>query len=145
MRDMMSIGEAARVTGTRPETIRYYEKIGLLAIPARSAGNYRGYAPGDVSRLGFVRRARELGFSIEQIRELLELADHREQDCCSVDDLTRQHMTAIEKKIDDLQALHRELRSLLDSCQGGRVSECRILEALAPVHRSGVQAPPGSV
>lgn len=69
MRDLMSIGEAAKATETRPETIRYYEKIGLLPIPPRSTGNYRGYAPGDVSRLGFVRRARELGFSIEQVRD----------------------------------------------------------------------------
>ncbi|MCD7099739.1 helix-turn-helix domain-containing protein [Stenotrophomonas sp. MMGLT7] len=138
MQDLMTIGEAARATGTRAETIRYYEKIGLLPAPPRSAGNYRGYAPQDVARLGFVRRARELGFSIDHVRELLELADRREHDCCRVDELTRQHVAAIGQKIADLTALDRELNALLASCRGGRVAECRILEALAPANLPAV-------
>ncbi|MCA1713574.1 MAG: helix-turn-helix domain-containing protein [Gammaproteobacteria bacterium] len=133
MQDLLSISEAARATATKPETIRYYEKIGLLPPPPRSAGNYRGYGSTEVARLSFVRRARELGFSIEHVRELLELADHRDQDCCRVDELTRQHLSAIERKIADLTSLKRGLGSLLKSCQGGRVAECRILEALAPI------------
>ncbi|WP_062351973.1 helix-turn-helix domain-containing protein [Pseudoxanthomonas mexicana] len=137
MKDLMTIGEAARVTDTRPETIRYYEKIGLLPAPPRSAGNYRGYSAREVSRLGFVRRARELGFSIEQIRELMQLSEQHDHDCCTVDDLTRGHIVAIEQKVADLHALKQELQSLLSACQGGRVAQCRILEALSPAIQSG--------
>lgn len=132
MGDLVTIGEAARATVTRPETIRYYEKIGLLPSPPRSAGNYRSYAAKDIARLGFVRRARELGFPIEQVRELLEIADHHEHDCRTVDNMTRAHMLEIDRKIADLASLKSELGSLLASCQGGRIAECRILEALAP-------------
>ncbi len=132
MNDLLTIGEAAKAADTRPETIRYYEKIGLLPQPARSSGNYRGYMNKDVARLGFVRRARELGFPIDQIRELLELADHDDHDCCTVDEMTRAHVCTIESKIVDLLALKRELNMMLESCRGGRVSDCRILEALTP-------------
>ncbi|WP_447585762.1 MerR family transcriptional regulator [Pseudoxanthomonas mexicana] len=128
----LTIGEAAKATDVRPETIRYYEKIGLLPAPPRSSGNYRGYWPDDITRLGFVRRARELGFSIEQIRELMGLAEQHDHDCCTVDELTREHVVAIERKMADLAKLRDELGSLLSACQGGRVAECRILEALAP-------------
>lgn len=77
-------------------------------------------------------RARELGFSIEQIRELMGLAEQHDHDCCTVDELTREHVVAIERKMADLAKLRDELGSLLSACQGGRVAECRILEALAP-------------
>ena len=132
MSDLLTIGEAAKATGTRPETIRYYEKVGLLPSAPRSAGNYRGYGAKDVARLGFVRRARELGFPIDHIRELMALAEQHDHDCCGVDDLTRQHMAEIERRIVDLTALRRELGSMLAACRGGRMAECRILEALAP-------------
>lgn len=129
----MSIGDAATATGLAADTIRYYEKIGLLAKPPRSAGNYRSYGPSDVRKLGFVRRARELGFRVEQVRELLGLASVRERDCCRVDELTEEHLVSIDRKIRDLQALRRELASLLESCKGGTVNDCKILEALVPV------------
>lgn len=132
MTNPLSIGELARVTQTRTETIRYYEKIGLLSAPARSSGNYRSYGEHDLARLSFVRRARDLGFSIDQVRALLDLADQRERDCCTVDSLTQEHLAMVERKIADLTALKRELTSLLTSCQGGKVADCRILEALAP-------------
>lgn len=132
MTGLVTIGEVARRAETKPETIRYYEKIGLLPAPSRSSGNYRGYSAADVTRLGFVRRARELGFPIEHIRELLALADQQDNDCCRVDDLTRRHVSTIERKIADLTTLKRELDAMLTSCQGGRVAECRILDALAP-------------
>lgn len=132
MSDLLTIGEAAKATGTKSETIRYYEKIGLLLPPPRSPGNYRSYGSKDIARLGFVRRARELGFSIGHIRELLALADQQDRDCRSVDDLTRRHVSTIERKITDLTALKHELDSMVESCQGGRVAECGILEALAP-------------
>lgn len=134
MTSTLTIGQAAKTAETRPATIRYYEKIGLLPLPARSSGNYWGYGPDDVARLGFVRRTRELGFPLEQIRELMELAGRHDHDCCTVDDLTKLHVGSIEKKIQDLSALRNELVGLLDACRGGRVADCRIIEALAP-HR----------
>ena len=81
----MNIGELARAAETKAETIRYYEQIGLLPAPPRTAGNYRDYSAVHVSRLTFIRRARDLGFSIEQIRTLLDLADRKEQSCEAVD------------------------------------------------------------
>jgi len=133
MSESMTIGAAARAANTRTETIRYYEKIGLLPRPARAFGNnYRYYDAGDVARLGFVRRARELGFPIDQVRELLALADQRERDCTDVDELTRQHIASIERQIADLRALNRELKALLCSGHGGTVAQCRIVEALGP-------------
>lgn len=128
----MNIGELAQRTGTKAETIRYYEKIGLIGVAVRSTGNYRAYGPADVTRLGFVRRARELGFPIEQVRELLGLADQREHDCCRVDALTQEHLESIDRKMADLAALRRELATMLDACHGGVVADCRILEALHP-------------
>ena len=133
----MNIGELARATGTKAETIRYYEKIGLLGAPARSSGNYRAYGPADRVRLGFVRRARELGFPTEQVRELLGIADRREHDCGRVDALTQEHLDTIDRKIADLTALRRELAGLLEACHGGIVADCRILEALAPAAGAG--------
>jgi len=129
----MTIGAAARAAQTRTETIRYYEKIGLLPRPARAYGNnYRYYSANDVARLGFVRRARELGFPIEQVRELLALSDQRERACSDVDELTRQHIAAITRQIADLGALKRELKALLRSGHGGTVAQCKIVEALLP-------------
>ena len=127
-----TIGQLAQNTGTKAETIRYYEKIGLLEAPARSEGNYRKYGASDQGRLSFVRRARELGFSIDQIRELIAFAEHGEHECSSVDDVVRLHITDINKKIRDLQALQIELKRMIGNCPGGRVSECRVLEALQP-------------
>lgn len=127
-----TIGRVARESGIRAETIRYYEKIGLLRAPARSSGNYRTYGPGDVDRLGFIRRARELGFPVEQVRALLELADHRDHDCRGIDQLVDGHLAEIDRRIADLTALRRELGALLESCQGGTVADCGVLGALAP-------------
>jgi Cu(I)-responsive transcriptional regulator len=133
----MNIGELARTTDTKPETIRYYEQIGLLPSPPRTAGNYRDYAANHVSRLAFTRRARELGFSIEQIRTLLTLADEREQSGEAVDVIARAHLGEIKRKIADLAALGRELELVIGQCRHGTIAECRIIEALAPPH--GVQ------
>lgn len=128
----MNIGQLGRATDTKPETIRYYERIGLLPPPPRTAGNYRAYATEHVNRLTFARRARDLGFSIEQVRALLQLADHRERSCEAVDAIAREHLAAVQRKLADLAALGRELESLLGQCRRGTIAECRILEALAP-------------
>ena len=128
----MNIGELARAAGTKPETIRYYERIGLLTAPPRTAGNYRDYSTEHVSRLAFTRRARELGFSIEQIRTLLDLADQKQRSCEAVDAIAREHLAEGKRKLADLAALRRELESLIGQCRHGTIAECRILEALAP-------------
>jgi DNA-binding transcriptional MerR regulator len=130
--DALTIGQLGRATGTKIETIRYYEKIGLLPAPQRTTGNYRSYAPGHAQRLGFIRRARELGFSIEAIRELLALAAHGEQPCEEVDQLVARHLDTTERKIAALMRLRHELRDTLDSCKGGRIGECRVIQALSP-------------
>lgn len=129
----LTIGQLARQTGTKAETIRYYEKIGLLKAPLRSEGNYRCYGTQDQRRLAFVRRARELGFSVEQIRELIAFGEQREHKCSPVDEVVKAHVTDIARKIQDLQALQGELERMLGNCPGGRVADCRVLEALQPV------------
>jgi Cu(I)-responsive transcriptional regulator len=128
----MNIGELARAADTKAETIRYYERIGLLPAPPRTAGNYRDYSTAHVRRLTFVRRARDLGFSIEQIQALLSLADQKEQPCEAVDAIAREHLADVKRKLADLGALRRELEVLIGQCRHGTVAQCRILEALAP-------------
>jgi DNA-binding transcriptional MerR regulator len=128
----MKIGELAHAADTKPETVRYYERIGLLPAPSRTAGNYRDYSVEHVSRLAFTRRARELGFSIGQIRALLDLADQKAQPCEAVDAIAREHLAEVKRKLADLAALRRELEFLIGQCRHGSVADCRILEALAP-------------
>jgi Cu(I)-responsive transcriptional regulator len=128
----MKIGQLAKATGTAVETVRYYEKIGLLPDPPRTSGNYRSYGPSEVARLSFIRRARDLGFGLGQVRELLELADDRQRSCGEVDALARNQLEQVERKITDLQALRHELSSLIDQCSRGTIADCRILEALGP-------------
>jgi len=128
----VNIGELARAADVKAETIRYYERIGLLLEAPRTAGNYRDYSAAHVSRLTFTRRARALGFSIEQIRTLLDMADQKEQSCEAVDAVARQHLAEVKRKLADLSALRRELESMIGQCRHGTVAECRILEALAP-------------
>ncbi|EQM88010.1 MULTISPECIES: MerR family transcriptional regulator [Stenotrophomonas] len=132
MSEIFTIGQLARETGTKAETIRYYEKIGLLEAPARSGGNYRHYGQAARRRLAFVRRARELGFSIEQIRELIAFGEQAEHQCSSVDEVVKTHIDDIKRKVSDLLALQVELQCMLANCSGGRVADCRVLGALQP-------------
>lgn len=126
----MKIGELGRATGTSSETIRYYERIGLLPSPGRTGSNYRSYAPGHVERLNFVRHARGLGFEIADIRSLLDLADHPERDCGEADEIASRHLGAIEAKIERLLKLRAGLNRLLTQCRGGQAADCQILTAL---------------
>ena len=135
----MNIGELARAADTKAETIRYYEHIGLLPPPPRTAGNYRDYSAGHLSRLAFTRRARDLGFSIEQIRALLDLADQKEQSCKAVDAIAREHLAEVKRKLADLAALRRGLETIIGQCHHGTVVECRILKALAPDAHASTQ------
>jgi len=127
-----SIGALASATGTKIETIRYYERIGLLPQPARTGGNYRAYAQPHLDRLSFIRRGRDLGFSLDDVRELLRLSDDRQRSCSEIDQIVRGHLAEVERKLVDLTMLRGELRQLIDHCQRGTVAECRIIEALAP-------------
>ncbi|CAM4349159.1 MerR family transcriptional regulator [Novosphingobium lubricantis] len=130
--EKLTIGKLAEATGTKVETIRWYEKVGLIGPPARTGGNYRAYARDDLARLSFIRRARDLGFSLDQVRALLDLAGQRERDCGTVDVIAGKHLAEVDRKLADLSALRRELAALISTCEGGTVAECRILEALAP-------------
>lgn len=126
----MKIGELARATGTKVETVRYYETIGLLGDTPRSAANYRVYDRAQLDRLSFIRRARALGFSIDEVRQLLDMADDGERSCAQVDRLARAHLDSIDRKIADLKALRHELGALLRACPSGVIDDCHIIEAL---------------
>src|SRR5216684_6700580 len=128
----IAIGQLAKATSTKTETIRYYERIGLLRAPDRTRANYRSYAGEHVQSLRFIRRARELGFSIEDVRELLDLAGHRESPCSGIDQIAARHLAMIEGEIATLKRLRRELRDTLAACAGGLVAECRVVQALSP-------------
>jgi Cu(I)-responsive transcriptional regulator len=128
----LRIGDLAAATSIVVETIRYYERIGLLPAPARTGGNYRVYSSAEVLRLSFIRRARALGFPIGQVRELLNLADDRDRPCAAVDAIARTNLAAVERKLADLTALRRELESLVGQCRQGTIAQCRIIEALSP-------------
>ncbi len=126
----MKIGELAKSTGTAVETIRYYEKIGLMPKVARTDGNYRSYGSGEAERLTFIRRARDLGFGIDQVRALLALSDQSERECGVVDALAKKHLADVERRIADLTALRRQLSSLITQCKSGSIANCRIIGAL---------------
>ncbi len=127
----MRIGELARATGVKTETIRYYEREGILAAPPRTRANYRVYGPNETSRLHFIRRARNLGFSMAQVRELLDLAGDKSQSCAEVDVLTRTHLFEVDRKIAELKSLRTELSRMLENCEQGAIGDCLIVEALA--------------
>ncbi|HET8727357.1 MAG TPA: helix-turn-helix domain-containing protein [Alphaproteobacteria bacterium] len=127
----MTIGGLSKATGCNAETIRYYERIGLLPAPERTEAGYRIYGGAHARRLYFVRRARALGFPIETIRGLLDLASDRDRSCAEIDGLVGERIAEVEAKIADLERLRAELRRLEAQCRGGRVSECRIVEALS--------------
>lgn len=125
----LTIGVLARDSGVNLETIRFYERSGLMPAPQRSPSGYRHYQEQDVRRLRFIRRGRELGFSLEEIRSLLDLAAHPESPCASADQMVREHLDAIETRIRDLQNMRAEL-SKLSGCHSGHAEHCRLLEAL---------------
>jgi len=138
---VLSIGELAAKTGTTVEAIRYYEKIGLLPPPARTAGNQRAYSRGLVDRLGYIRHSRELGFSLDSIRTLLSLVDRQPTWCDEVDAIAREHLVAIQSRIVRLRALEKEFKSMIASHQHGRITECRVIEVLADYTHSQCLTP----
>lgn len=124
-------GEVAKLTGLGGETIRYYEKIGLLQSPPRSSSGYRNYPSSVISRLSFVQSAKKLGFSLEEIRELLMLRDTKGHPCADVKTHAARKIREIEQKISELERIRIELSTLLECCEGDGVTEkCVILRSL---------------
>lgn len=132
-----SIGDLARETGCKIPTIRYYERIGLLPAPGRTAGNTRRYGPAHRARLAFIRHCRSLGFSQAGTRELLELTDHPSESCETVDRIARAQLAEVDRRMARLAALRSELERMIAACGGGRVEQCRIIEALAEFPHAG--------
>ncbi len=128
--DRLTIGKVAEQTGCHIETIRYYEKEDLLPPPGRSAGGHRLYTSDLIERLVFIRRSRELGFSMQEIRELLSVVDGRQVSCERVKNLADTHLKDIRSKISDLRRMETTLRELSNQCSGDDVPECPIIEAL---------------
>lgn len=129
MPSTLSIGRLSQQSGVKVETIRYYERNGLLAAPQRTPNGYRYYGTEAVKRLHFIRRGRGLGFGLEEIRSLLQLADQPQQPCHEADQLVQAHLTAVDDKIRDLQAIRSVLEQLAN-CQSQTAEHCRLLEAL---------------
>src|SRR3989475_12835541 len=117
--------------GCKIETIRYYEKAGLLPVPARAPSGYRQYANTHLKRLTFIRRARALGFSIEEVRKLLKLADEHKRPCAEVRVVAGAHLKDVQAKIADLRAMERVLRETVAKCARGRSADCPLLESLS--------------
>jgi DNA-binding transcriptional MerR regulator len=126
----MTIGKLATAAQCKPETIRYYEKIGLLPKPVRSIAGYRLYGACHQRQLSFIRKGRNLGFSLESIREMLSLLDDLESSCEEISRLSRQHLLVIETKVQQLRAISAQLNQLISQCPDEKISGCRIVNAL---------------
>jgi MerR family transcriptional regulator, mercuric resistance operon regulatory protein len=129
-RERLAIGALSKHTSTNIETIRYYERIGLLPAPTRSLGGYRLYGRGHLKRLNFVRRARALGFSIREVRMLLRLADERKRPCVEVRVVAEAHLKDVRAKIADLKKMEGVLRATVARCTAGGSAHCPVIDAL---------------
>lgn len=129
-RNGLSIGMLSKESDVNIETIRYYEKIGVMPAPGRSAAGYRIYGPDHLKRLSFVRRGRQLGFSLDEIRGLLRLVDGHAHTCAEIHALTLNHIAEIRRKIADLKRLQRVMADMAAQCSGERAPECAVIDAL---------------
>jgi MerR family mercuric resistance operon transcriptional regulator len=127
----LTIGQFAAAAGVNLETVRYYERIKLMPPPARTASGYRAYEPAHIRRLAFIRRARELGFSIEQIRALLALAEPSRASCADVREIARTHLDEVRAKLADLARLEGILAETISCCSGDPAPPCPVLNMLA--------------
>ena len=134
---MLMIGDIAKRTGTKVNTVRFYEEIGLMPTAARTDAGRRTYGDADVRRLAFIRHARELGFPVAEIRSLIALSADPEQDCEAAAQIARTHLAAVEDKISRLVALRDELKRATISCEGGRMADCSVIEAIAKLGVAG--------
>jgi DNA-binding transcriptional MerR regulator len=126
-----TVGALAKATDTKAVTIRYYEQLGLLPSAGRSPSGYRYYKDEERDRLLFIRRSRSLGFSLDDIRELLGFADRRDASCAEVDAKVEAQLEQVRIRIRDLRGLEAELQRLNLCCQGGVIEQCRIIESLS--------------
>lgn len=126
-----AIGALARQTGTKVQTIRYYEQIGVMPEPVRTEGGQRRYGQAHLDRLAFIRHSRELGFSLDQIRSLLDLADRPERTCKEADRIAQENLRAVRRRIESLRVLETELERMVSECAGSRVCDCRVIEVLS--------------
>ena len=124
------IGQLSRRTGVNIETIRYYEKIKMLPKPPRTEGGHRVYGLAEERILAFIRRGRELGFTLEEIRALIELGGPLQAPCADVRDIAAKHLSDIRSKLADLRKLERLLATTIKQCEGGTMPECPVLEML---------------
>lgn len=125
-----SIGQLGIRAGVNLETVRYYERIGLMPEPPRTRGGHRVYNGLHLKRLGFIRRSRELGFSLDEVRALLRLVDGGDYTCAEVRELTLLHLAEMRRKISDLRQLVRSLQDMADQCTGDNVPDCPIVDVL---------------
>lgn len=123
-------GVLSKRTGCNIETVRYYERVGLMPDPVRSEGGHRLYSEEHVRRLRFIRRCRELGFTIVEIRALLGLVDRHDYTCAEIRDITIAHVEVVHHKIADLRRLEKTMISMIEQCDGGAVPECPVIDAL---------------
>lgn len=132
----MTIGGLSRLTGCKVETIRYYERIGILPEPARGEGGHRVFGQDTVARLSFVMHARGFGFSLDAVRALLALSDGPRTNCVAVERIAAHHLDDVRRKLDGLVALERALSGMVEACRAGTTPECPIIEALFDENRS---------
>lgn len=130
IRPHISIGELSKRTGCHIETIRYYERIGLLRQPTRTEGGFRRYSLGELRRLAFIRRARDLGFALDEVRALLRLAENRSRSCAVVRDVAAGHLADVRAKIADLKKMERILQEMVLQCADGTLPDCPLIETL---------------
>jgi len=127
----MQIGDLSRAAGVHVETIRYYERIGVLPKPGRQLNGRRTYAEGDAQRLSFIRHARDLGFDLDDVRALLALQEQPEASCEDATRIAQAQLEAVESRIERLLKLKAELARMVSECRTGAVAECRVIEALS--------------
>jgi DNA-binding transcriptional MerR regulator len=135
----VGIGRLAELTGVKVPTIRFYEQNGLVPSPRRSEGGQRRYDESAVHRLHFIRHARDLGFDVKDIRQLLTLSERPTLPCDTAEEIARHHLQQVETKIARLRRIRSELKRMIEACGGGSAAECRILEAIA--HETPLRRP----
>ncbi len=128
---MYSIGELSRRTGVKVPTIRYYEQMRLMEAPERSDGNQRRYGKPELERLAFIRHARDLGLTIDSIRELIELSGHPDMPCADADRIAKEQLASVRERIARLRKLERELERIATCCTGETVGDCYVIRALS--------------
>ena len=126
----MTIGRLSKAAGVKVTTVRYYESVGLMGEPQRSDSGQRQYGDEAVQRLSFIRHARDLGFPMDDIRDLIELQTRPDQNCADVDAIARRQLADVQKRLAQLEALKVELTQMIKRCRGGKVGKCRVLATL---------------